>query len=255
MIGSTTSRRRRATLSVALAMATVLAACGSSGDRAAPVVTEALPGEEPLEVTVPETTTTLPAPDTTIVRPLAGTLAVPSVTTTLAPATTVPVPLTTAPAAPATTKATVAAKALPKPAPVPPERAAEPKVLLGRIDIPKLGVSMDLWEGITLNTLDRGPGHWPGTAMPGQPGNVVVAGHRVSHSKPFRNIDKLADGDQVIFTIGGQQTVYVVTGSEIVPPTAVNIVDQTPDATATLFACHPPGSTRFRWVTHLKLQA
>src|SRR5262249_28973297 len=105
----------------------------------------------------------------------------------------------------------------------------------------------------TLNTLDRGPGHWPGTAMPGQPGNVVVAGHRVSHSKPFRNIDKLVAGDKVIFTVGGQQYTYEVTGSEVVPPTAIRIIDQTPAATAALFACRPPGSVKFRWVTYLKL--
>ena len=46
-----------------------------------------------------------------------------------------------------------------------------------------------LYEGITLTTLNKGPGHWPGTALPSQDGNVVVAGHRVTHSRPFRHID------------------------------------------------------------------
>jgi sortase A len=135
----------------------------------------------------------------------------------------------------------------------PPANAKEAKKSLGRIVIPKLGVDMQLWEGITLSTLDRGPGHWPGTAMPGQVGNVVVAGHRVSHTRPFRYIDQLVPGDKVIFLVGADTVTYEVTGSEVVPPTAVHIVNQGSTPTATLFACHPPGSTRYRWVTHLKL--
>ncbi|MGA0416290.1 MAG: sortase domain-bontaining protein, partial [Ilumatobacteraceae bacterium] len=57
---------------------------------------------------------------------------------------------------------------------------------LGTIEIPKIDVSMTMYEGIRLSTLDRGPGHWPGTAMPGQVGNVVVAGHRTSGHQVFR---------------------------------------------------------------------
>ena len=79
-------------------------------------------------------------------------------------------------------------------------RAAEPLTQLGTIEIPKIGVTKAMYEGITLTTLDHGPGHWPGTAMPGQVGNVVIAGHRVSHDKPFRNLDKLVAGDDVILT-------------------------------------------------------
>lgn len=108
-----------------------------------------------------------------------------------------------------------------------------------------------MYEGITLTTLDHGPGHWPGTALPGSQGNVVIAGHRVSHDKPFRNLDKLEPGDQVIMTTDEGRFVYQVTGTDIVYPDALWIVDQTADYTATLFACHPPGSTRQRIVVHL----
>ena len=93
-----------------------------------------------------------------------------------------------------------------------------------------------------------GVGHWPGTALPSQTGNVVVAGHRVTHSRPFRNLDTLGPGDQVIFTIGSGQHTYTFAGNEIVPPNAMRIVNQSADKTATLFACHPPGSARFRFV-------
>jgi len=166
--------------------------------------------------------------------------------------TTVPAPPTTP--LPATDP--FAPKAgLPTPVSPPPQRAPEKFQKLGRLDIPKLGISVDLYEGITLNTLDRGPGHWPGTAMPGAVGNVVVAGHRVSHSRPFRYIDRLVPGDRFSFTINGVVSTYEVTDHFVVPPTGVQIVAQTAEPIATLFACHPPGSTRYRYVVRARLVA
>jgi sortase A len=131
--------------------------------------------------------------------------------------------------------------------------APEPLLTIGAIEIPKIGISAPLGEGISLRNIDRGPSHWPGTAMPGQPGNVVVAGHRVTHTKPFRNIDQLVPGDEVFFEVGGARYRYVVTGSQVVTPKQTEIVAQTAEPTATLFACHPPGSARYRYVVHLKL--
>ena len=130
-------------------------------------------------------------------------------------------------------------------------KAAVPVVAVGTIEIPKIGVTKTMYEGITLTTLNHGPGHWPGTAMPGHQGNVVIAGHRVSHDKPFRNIDQLVPGDQVILTSDEGRFVYQVTGTDIVYPDALWIINQTADYTATLFACHPAGSTRQRIVVHL----
>ena len=127
---------------------------------------------------------------------------------------------------------------------------------LGTIEIPKIDVSMTMYEGIRLSTLDRGPGHWPGTAMPGQVGNVVVAGHRTSGHQVFLNIDVLVEGDEILFTeTDGSVHRYRVTSSRIVVPTEVWIVDQTPTPTATLFACHPPGSVRERYVVFAELVA
>ena len=127
---------------------------------------------------------------------------------------------------------------------------------LGTIEIPKIDVSMTMYEGIRLSTLDRGPGHWPGTAMPGQVGNVVVAGHRTSGHQVFRSIDVLVEGDEILFTeTDGSVHRYRVTSSRIVVPTEVWIVDQTPTPTATLFACHPPGSVRERYVVFAELVA
>lgn len=168
--------------------------------------------------------------------------AVTTTSTTVAPATTVAV----APAPPVVTAD--------RPVAVPKDPYAnEPLKQIGRIKIEKIGLDHVIFEGITLRTIDNGPSHWPGTAMPGQRGNAVFAGHRVTHSKPFRNIDQLVPGDEVIFEIGQTRSVYRVTGSKIVTPKALDIVNPTPTATATLFACHPPGSAKFRYVVLLDL--
>ena len=124
---------------------------------------------------------------------------------------------------------------------------------MGRLLIPKLGGDMTMYEGIRMPTLDRGPGHWPGTALPGQPGNVVVAGHRTSKHRVFRYVDQLAPGDEIIFEDANGRHVYRVNRTEIVWPDAVWIVNPTPTPTATLFACHPPGSVRQRIVVFADL--
>ena len=221
---------RRAWIAASCVLVLTLAACGDdSSDRGADA-TPAAAITAPARTTV--VTTTSPPPTSTSSTTTSST----STSTTIAPTTT---------AVPAT---------LPDPESPPADpRAAEALTQVGTMEIPKLGVSKSMYEGITLTTLDHGPGHWPGTAMPGQLGNVVIAGHRVSHDKPFRNIDKLVPGDDVIMTTADGSFDYKVTSTEIVNPDALWIVDQTPDYTATLFACHPPGSTRQRIVVHLAL--
>lgn len=183
--------------------------------------------------------------DPTLARaePVTTTTAVP--TTTTVPTTVAPAPVPAPAPAPATPRKPVRVPSNPY--------AAEPLVEVGTIEIPKIGLTHTVFEGISLRTIDRGPGHWPGTAMPGQVGNAVFAGHRVTHSRPFRNIDQLVPGDEVIFHVNGTRTTYAVTGSEVVTPKALHIVNQTPTPTATLFACHPPGSARFRYVVRLSL--
>ena len=173
--------------------------------------------------------------------------AAPETTTATTAATTVP---TTVP----TTLATTTTQAtLPTPQPPPDPEAPDAGLELGTIEIPKLGVNRALWEGVSLTTLDRGPGHWPGTAMPGTLGNVVVGGHRVSHDRPFRDIDQLVPGDEIALTFGGVRHSYIVTGSQVVTPNDIWVIDQSMDHTATLFACHPPGSTRERFIVFARL--
>jgi hypothetical protein len=73
----------------------------------------------------------------------------------------------------------------------------KPLVPLGEIRIPKIGLVHTVYEGVTLDVIDVGPGHWPGSAVPGQLGNAVFAGHRVTHTRPFRHLDQLVPGDEV----------------------------------------------------------
>jgi sortase A len=166
-----------------------------------------------------------------------------------------PVPSTTA--APTTT--TVAPAPATEPLPVPEDaptdaRAPTPQVVHGTLELPTIGVSEPLGEGVTLTAIDRGPSHWPGSALPGQLGNVVVAGHRTTHSRPFYDLDLLASGDPLVFRMNdGTTWTYEMTGTEIVGPDAMHIVDQRPEHTATLFACHPKGSAAQRIVVQFRL--
>ncbi len=139
--------------------------------------------------------------------------------------------------------------ALSQPQNPPDEQYADvPVVEVGAIDIPRIGLSTPVYEGIWLTVLDVGPGHWPGTAAPGGYGNVVVAGHRSTHSQPFRHIDALVPGDTIVLTDPTGSYTYSVTGSKVVTPDDVDIVTQRPGHTVTLFACHPPGSAAYRYV-------
>lgn len=173
-------------------------------------------------------------------------------TTSAAPATTVPASTTSAtPTTRATTSTsssttTTTTLLLPVPLPAPDPRADEPAIILGSIEIPAIDVVRYLYQGVSLTTLDRGPGHWPGTALPGGYGNAVVGGHRTSHDKPFRYLDLLKPGDEIIYTTVDGRFVYEVTETIIVKPEDIWVIEQKPGYTTTLFACHPVGSTRER---------
>ncbi|MBU3688739.1 MAG: hypothetical protein B7C54_12540 [Acidimicrobiales bacterium mtb01] len=200
----------RASLLITAALALPITACGS--DETAPETSSAA-----------VTTTTVPASTTTTIATTTTTLW--TGPPTLAPGATLPTPI----------------------APPGPDEV-DPEVLMGTMEIPALMMSSPIYEGITDPTFDRGVGWWPGTARPGEPGNVVLGGHRTSTPRPFRHLELLEPGDEIVFTIDTGVFVYRVTGTQIVEPEAMWIVDQTPLATATLFACHPPGSTKERIV-------
>jgi sortase A len=132
--------------------------------------------------------------------------------------------------------------------------AAEPEIRHGTLEIPAIGLRQPLFEGVSLTAINRGPSHWPGTAMPGELGNVVVAGHRTTYTRPFWDLDLVQPGDELIFAMhDGTRHVYAATGIEVVDANAIHIIDQGIGHTATLFACHPKGSARQRIVGHFEL--
>ena len=161
------------------------------------------------------------------------------------PTTTSAAPTTTAP--PSTTTSTTLALPHPDPAPADPY-ADVPVKQIGTILIPKIGLAHPVFEGVWLTVVDHGPGHWPGSAKPGRIGNAVFAGHRVTHTHPFLDLDQLAIGDRVIFDMPYGVFTYSVTSITVVLPTDIWITDPTRTPTITLFACNPKHSAAQRSV-------
>ena len=123
----------------------------------------------------------------------------------------------------------------------------------GMIVIPKINLVHPIFDGIEESAIHWGPGHWPGSAVPGQRGNSVFAGHRVTHTRPFLDIDLLKPGDQIIFHLATATHTYEVTEHLIVGPNDVWITDPTNTPTVTIFACHPKNSAAKRYVVRGKL--
>jgi sortase A len=125
----------------------------------------------------------------------------------------------------------------------------------GRIQIPKIAVDQVVREGIEQMVIDAGPAHWPGTAAFGSWGNVVLAGHRSSHTSPFLRVAELAPGDEIILSDAVGTYTYHVSRTEVVPNTALSIVDQHPGRALTIFTCHPIGSSAERFVVYAQLMS
>ena len=112
--------------------------------------------------------------------------------------------------------------------------------------------------GVDLNDLKKGPGHYPDTPLPGQLGNASIAGHRTTYGEPFRHIDQLQPGDEIIVTmLTGDRFVYEVASTEIVGPDDYYVVTTTDPTVAelTLTSCHPAFTARNRIAVHAFLKA
>ena len=118
----------------------------------------------------------------------------------------------------------------------------------GRITVSSIGLDVETFEGVDDFTLRYGPGHWEATARPGEVGNTTFAGHRTTFTRPFLDIDRLRAGDDVIFTTAAGVFTYRVTDYYVVGDTDTWIAEPTDTPTFTLFACHPKGSERQRYV-------
>jgi sortase A len=117
------------------------------------------------------------------------------------------------------------------------DAGADP-LLLGRIEIPRLGLSAIVREGDDDATLAVAVGHIPGTARPGERGNVVLAGHRDSFFRALRGIRR---HDMIRICTPRRQDDYVVDSTEVVGPKEIRVLESTRDGLLTLVTCYPFG--------------
>jgi sortase A len=130
-----------------------------------------------------------------------------------------------------------------------------------RILIPSLGVDALVVEGITEKALEAGAGHYPQTPLPGQPGNVAVAGHRTTFGQPFENIDRLRVGDEIVLvTPVGRYTYHVSQPPWVTDPADWRVVGPTESggpsglgSALTLTTCTPKGSADQRLIVRASL--
>ena len=135
-------------------------------------------------------------------------------------------------------------------------RSQSSGVDIGSIRIPTIGLDEVVRSGVAMSVIDRGVAHWAGTVAPGDDGNVVLAGHRTTHSKPFHDLDRLEPGDLVYLEDAhGFEVMYRVRETFIVDPADLWITYDRDEPMLTMFACHPKGSARFRIVVTADLVA
>src|ERR1700678_1365694 len=95
---------------------------------------------------------------------------------------------------------------------------------VGTIDIPKINLEMVVVSGTGTAQLEQGPGHYPGTPLPGEAGNVAIAGHRTTYLHPFYDLNELVPGDDILLTTVQGEFLYQMTSSQVVSPTDVAVV-------------------------------
>lgn len=125
---------------------------------------------------------------------------------------------------------------------------------LTRIEIPTLGVDTIVVQGTSPSALRAGAGHYPTTPLPGQHGNVAIAGHRTTYGRPFARVDALKVGDKIILTTPVGRYTYAVSRPPFVTnPFDWSIIAKSKDPLLTLTTCHPKGSARERLIVRAKL--
>lgn len=154
--------------------------------------------------------------------------------TTTTSSTTTPSTVPGAPDEPTTTQS-----------PAPPTPTGEAVAI---IRIPKIGVEKAVVEGVSVNALKQGPGHYPTTPLPGQPGNAAIAGHRTTYGAPFYRTDELTTGDLIQVTTRQGEFTYKVREKKIVRPTQNEVLDPSEENLLTLTTCNPRFSAAQRLV-------
>ncbi|GGS79639.1 class E sortase [Nonomuraea spiralis] len=144
------------------------------------------------------------------------------------------------------------------------DRGRVDRIELGKavalLSIPRLGRDYHyaIVEGVDAEHLKKGPGHYPDSAMPGQIGNFVVSGHRTTYAAPFKELDELERGDEIVVDAREARYTYRVTSQDVVEPTEVDVLAPVPGkpdirpirAYITLSTCHPEYSAAQRLIVY-----
>lgn len=184
-------------------------------------------------------------------------------------------PLPAAPAATSSANASPGAISSTSPGPSPssvpstspsaPVAVVLPGNAIGIIRIPRLGnnYGFAIVEGVSTDDLKKGPGHYPGSAMPGGVGNFVVSGHRTTYLAPFNGLGDVVVGDAIVIETRDTYYTYRVNQTESVLPTDVGVVLPVPEkprakptqALITLTTCNPKYSASHRLIVHGLLES
>jgi sortase A len=125
---------------------------------------------------------------------------------------------------------------------------------LGSVDIPRIGLKTVFVESTDHKALQKGPGHYRGTVLPGLYGTVGLAGHRTTYGAPFRRVDELSAGSRIILRMPYGRFTYKVTGTRITTPSdASALVSRAGTRRLVLTACHPLYSAAKRIVVSARL--
>lgn len=124
---------------------------------------------------------------------------------------------------------------------------------IGQISIPAIGLNIVTIEGTGEGDLEKGPGHYPSTPFPGQPGTVAIAGHRTTFLAPFRNIGSLTSGDAIRLHMPYGRFTYRVQRTKVVDPHDFRILRPQGYQRLVLSACHPLYSATQRIIVFARL--
>jgi sortase A len=138
----------------------------------------------------------------------------------------------------------------------PPRRVIRQKPLPGdaiaRLEIKAIGVSDYVVEGTDTANLRKGPGHYPDTPLPGQPGTTAIAGHRTTYGAPFRDIDDVEPGQVITLDLPRGRYVYRVEQTKIVDDQDLSVLEPVGYKRLLLSACHPLYSAEQRVIVFAK---
>jgi sortase A len=140
----------------------------------------------------------------------------------------------------------------------PPRRVIRRQPLKGdaiaRIELPSIGVSEYVVEGTDVGSLRKGPGHYPETPLPGDPGTTAVAGHRTTYGAPFRKIDQLRRGQRINIDMPDGRFIYRVERTKIVDDQDLSVLDEVGYQRLVLSACHPLYSAAQRVIAFARFE-